>query len=93
LVRLEESGVEVVHERITLVNGVANDVLDTLRLQPRLTIGKVVKVIRVGGGQVVVSSHEGIEDTKLIELNKEIVTWNAVESGQVTASKYNAGDT
>jgi len=40
-----------------------------------------------------VSSHEGIEDTKLIELDEQIVTWNTVESRKVTASKDNSGDT
>ena len=39
------------------------------------------------------SSHEGIEDTQLIELDEKVVTWNTVESRKIAASKYNSRDT
>jgi len=62
-------------------------------LQPGFTVCKVIEIISVCWGHIVVSSHEGIEDTQLIELDEQIVTWNTVESRKVTASKDNSGDT
>ena len=76
------------HERITLIDRRANHILYTLALEPWLTISKVVKCISSSWRNVVVSSHEWIENTQLIELNEQIIIWDTVESWHVTTSKY-----
>lgn len=72
----------VVRVSVALMNRVANDVLHAFRLQPRLSHF---------GSTVGVGAHEGVKDTKLVELDPEVILGHSEEARQVVAREYNSG--
>ena len=75
---LLEECVQIVSLGISLKDALLNDFLDALRLEPGLSHE---------GSHVSVGSEEGVEDSKLVELDPEIIRGDTKESWYVSATK------
>lgn len=62
--------VEVVHLCISLPDRLPNRILNTLGLEPGLSVREIVTRLNRGPRDVIVRSHEGIEHAQLVELNE-----------------------
>ena len=80
-----ESRVEVVSLRVSLVNRIEDDLLDSLGSGPGLTVIESVDVS--------VCSEEWVEDAYQVLLNKVVVCWSALEAWQVGTAEDHAGHT
>lgn len=67
---------------IALVNGIANNFLDTLRSGPGLT---AIQMIDVN-----VCPKERIENASLVFLNELIIRWEPVKAWEISAEKDHA---
>jgi len=65
----------------------ADHFLNTFRLKPWLSVSEVITWLDWVSWNVVVSSHERIENSKLVELDPEIIRRFTVESGNVATTE------
>ena len=84
LTGLLEGRVDVVNEVVSAVNGVTDSVLNSLRLEPGLSVGEV---------DVSVSTEERIVHANLVELNVKIIGRLSVEGGNVSTTEDVSGKT
>lgn len=75
------------HESVTLVNRATNDLLQAFSLEPGLAFREIVVSHKLVFGNVIVSSHKGVENTELVELHGKVIGGAAEKSGQITSAK------
>ena len=80
---LVEEVVEIVGLLVSLVNSLLDDVLDARTLKPWLS--HLVCLASVG-------TEEREEDGELVELDEEVIIWDAVEAWNVSPSEYDSSD-
>jgi len=72
-----------VDEVVALIYSSSNRSLNSLTLKPRFSVREV---------NVCMRSEEGVERSKLIELNKEIISWFAIEAWNVSTAEGVTGN-